>query len=78
MRRDEAIELAIRATCKGGLRPTEMHEVSAFHEAAGSRGVARSRWVVGLPLNVPDGFEPDRFFVEVYEDTAEIVVPPIL
>ena len=41
-------------------------------------GKNRSGWVVSVPLDVPRGFEPDLIFVEIYDDTGEVNIPPLM
>jgi hypothetical protein len=41
-------------------------------------GKNRSGWVVSFRLDVPQGFEPDQVYVEVYEPDGEVNVPRIL
>ena len=79
MTEEQAIRLALAAAVVDGQREkVPRNQISVFLERAGTRGRTRGCWVVGLPLDVPVGFEPSRFFVEVYKDTSEVFVPPIL
>ncbi len=78
MDRDEAVRLALEALKAD--EPTFNTEPSRvwYKERLMHHGEERSGWLVVFPLDVPRGFEPDEFFVIVYEPDGEIDIPAIL
>ncbi len=78
MDRDEAVRLALEAIQADDHAFIEPLSVRREERLMHPGGEERSGWVVAFPLDVPPRFDPDRFFVKVYEPDGEIHIPPVL
>jgi len=77
MTQNEAEEIAIAMLCERKTR-TRSGPVWSRRFEAGERRDPRSGWVVSVPLDVPEGWEPDEIYVEVFEPNGEVNIPMIL
>ena len=77
MTEQEAIQFATAALFKPGCHPGN-RAIRAWRSDPISVSNPRPGWVVALPLDVPEEFEPNVAFVEVFEPDGEVNIPAIL
>lgn len=78
MTETEAIEIALAALRKRGTSIGKGPVGATRDERHMEFGRNRKGWVVSLPLDVPESFEPNRIHVEVYEPDGAVNIPFIL
>jgi hypothetical protein len=75
---DEAVQIAMKEVVRLGCHIAQDEPQVIYKQRHMRLGTNRSGWLVIFRLNVPEGFEPDRLHVEVYETDGEVHVQAIL
>lgn len=77
MTSEQAIERALAALHQRGTR-IGSRPIRCRRYDSVSRKAPRPGWVVTIPLDVPEGLEPDEMRVEVFEPDGEVNIPKII
>jgi hypothetical protein len=78
MTKEEAIDLAVGAFRSTGVTMGPKPVVAIRVDRHMRLGKNRHGWLVVVPLNVPDSFEPNSIDIEVYEPDGQIHIPDVL
>lgn len=78
MTEQEAIAIALSALCKDGTAIGSGPTYALWKENDMRLGKHRTGWLVVVPLDVPESFEPNSIDVEVYEPDGEVHIPAVL
>lgn len=77
MTNEQVIERALTALRHRGTR-IGSRSIRCRRYDSVSRRDPRPGWVVAIPLDVPEGLEPDEVLVEVFEPDGEVNIPKIV
>jgi hypothetical protein len=74
---EDAVMVAKELLSKNG-RKVDLEVLYAQKVGKKCLSLRKEGWLVSFKLDVPEGFEPNMFDVELYPSLEKFVIPPIL